>query len=67
MTSGKICERCRELYGAYKSVNEEPSADVYSAQAELWRELQAHLEESGHNLQSVIADWAGLANNERTA
>jgi hypothetical protein len=33
MTSGKICDRCRELYAVYKNINEELSADVYSAQA----------------------------------
>jgi hypothetical protein len=64
MANETICERCRELYATYKNVNEEPAADVYSAQAELWRELQSHLEESGHNLQSVIADWANLTRNE---
>ncbi len=67
MTSEKICDRCRELYGVYKGVNEAPSTDVYSAQAAAWRDLQAHLEESKHDLESVIIDWSGMTGNERTA
>jgi beta-galactosidase GanA len=67
MTSDKICERCRELYGAYKNSNEAPTADVYSAQAAAWRDLQAHLKETNHDLQSVIIDWSGMSTNEGTA
>jgi hypothetical protein len=67
MTSEKICDRCRELYEAYKDVNDAPSADVYSARAAAWRDLQAHLEETKHDLQSVIIDWSGMTRNERTA
>lgn len=64
MTSEKICDRCRELYGAYKDVNEDAAADVYSAQTAAWQELQAHLEESGHDLESVIIDWSGITRQE---
>jgi hypothetical protein len=70
MTSEKICDRCRELYRTYKNINEDPSAtstEVYSAQAAVWQDLQAHLEETKHDLQSVIGDWSGLTTNERTA
>lgn len=64
MTSETICDRCRELYGSYKDVNEDPSADVYSAQAAAWQDLQAHLEESKHDLESVIIDWSGVTRRE---
>lgn len=67
MTSEKICERCRELFRTYKDVNEDPAADVHSAQPAAWRDLQAHLEETGHDLQSVIIDWSGITRNEGTA
>jgi hypothetical protein len=62
--SEKICDRCRELYKVYKDVNEDENADVYTAQPAAWRELQAHLEVSGHDLQSVIIDWAGFTQQE---
>jgi hypothetical protein len=67
MTNGKICERCRELYAVYKNIDEESSTDVYSAQAAAWRDLQTHLEENGHDLQSVIIDWSGITRSEKTA